>query len=128
MLGVVAGLVLTVSHQASVVVFGAALPWGVITAVVLTSALLAGLRLVFGTRIVPGFAAAGLLLAAGLLALPSPGGSILVPDSVAGFVWSVTPALISAIVLGFPNLAPRLAPSSASKIKDIPASKGSDLP
>lgn len=127
-----AGVIFTVSHQATIEIAGVTVPWGIIAAILLTSALLAGLRLVFSTRIVPGFAAGGLLLAAGILALPSQGGSILVPDSVAGYVWSVLPALIAAIVLGLPSLPPRppqrVAPSSAAKIEDTPASKGSDLP
>ena len=139
-LGMFAGVIFTASHQASVEMAGVPVPWGIIAAIVLTSALLTGLRLVFGTRIVPGFTAGGLLLAAGILALPSPGGSILVPDSIAGYVWSLSPAIIAAIVLGVPNLRanprpnlppnlpPRVSPSSAARVIDNPASKGSDLP
>jgi len=139
-LGVFAGIIFTASHQASIEIAGVPVPWGIIAAIVLTSALLTGLRLVFGTRIVPGFTAAGLLLTAGILALPSPGGSILVPDSIAGYVWSLSPAIIAAIVLGVPNLRanprpnlppnlpPRVSPSSAARVIDNPASKGSDLP
>jgi len=135
-LGAFAGVIFTASHQASIEMAGVPVPWGILTAIVLTSALLTGLRLVFGTRIVPGFAAGGLLLAAGILALPSPGGSILVPDSIAGYVWSLSPAIIAAIVLGVPNLRPnlranpppRVSPSSAAKIGPTTASKGSDLP
>jgi len=151
-LGMFAGVIFTASHQASVEMAGIPVPWGIIAAIGLTSALLTGLRLVFGTRIVPGFTAGGLLLAAGILALPSPGGSILVPDSIAGYVWSLSPAIIAAIVLGVPNPRPnlplnpplnpppnpppnlpanpppRVSPSSAAKIVSTPASKGSDLP
>lgn len=118
-----AGIIFTISHQASIEIATVRLPWGIIAAIVLTSALLAGLRLVFGTRIVPGFAAGGLLLAAGILALPSPGGSILVPDSVVGYVWSFSPALIAAIVLGLPGLRPSLRPEPASEPVFEPASE-----
>jgi len=120
---VFAGIIFTISHQASIEIATVRLPWGIIAAIVLTSALLAGLRLVFGTRIVPGFAAGGLLLAAGILALPSPGGSILVPDSVVGYVWSFSPALIAAIVLGLPGLRPSLRPEPASEPVFEPASE-----
>jgi len=120
---VFAGIIFTISHQASIEIATVRLPWGIIAAIVLTSALLAGLRLVFGTRIVPGFAAGGLLLAAGILALPSPGGSILVPDSVVGYVWSFSPALIAAIVLGLPSLRPSLRPEPASEPVFEPASE-----
>ena len=121
-LGAFAGVIFTASHQASIEMAGLPVPWGIIAAIVLTSALLAGLRLVFGTRIVPGFTAAGLLLAAGILALPSPGGSILVPDSIAGYVWSLSPAIIAAIVLGVPNLRanPPSKSSSESASKGVP--------
>jgi len=111
---------------------GVTVPWGIVVAIVLTSALLAGLRLVFGTRIVPAFATGGLLLTLAFLTLPSPGGSVLVPESVAGYVWALAPAIIAAFVLGLPNLhpnlPPRVSPSSAARVIDNPASKGSDLP
>jgi hypothetical protein len=44
-----------------------------------------------------------------LLTLPGPGGSVLVVGDLIGTVWSVGPALISVLVVAWPNLpsAPR---------------------
>jgi N-acetyl-1-D-myo-inositol-2-amino-2-deoxy-alpha-D-glucopyranoside deacetylase len=107
-LGVFAGIILTVSHQATVQVGDAVVPWGIITAIILTGMLLAGLRLVFGTRVVPAAAAVGLLAAATLLALPSAGGSILVPDTVTGYIWTFSPVIITSLVLAWPRLPQKI--------------------
>jgi len=108
-IGAFAGAILTVVHQASATLAGVAVPWGIIAAVVLTTALLAGLRLVFGTRVIAGVAAAGLLATVALLSLTSAGGSILVPANVAGYTWTFAPVLIAIVVLGWPRVR-RAAP------------------
>lgn len=103
-LGVFTGATLTVAHQATVTVAGLSVPWGVIMGLVITTALIVGLRAVFGTRIVAGVAALGLLGASALLALQSSGGSVLVPDNLAGYVWTFAPVLIAGIVLAWPQV------------------------
>ncbi|MDP1788894.1 MAG: PIG-L family deacetylase, partial [Rhodoglobus sp.] len=108
-IGAFAGSILTVVHQATATIAGVAVPWGIIAAVVLTIALLAGLRLVFGTRVIAGVAAAGLLATVALLSLTSAGGSILVPANVAGYTWTFAPVLIAILVLGWPRVR-RAAP------------------
>ena len=85
------------------------MPWGIIAAVLITIGLLAGLRLVFGSRLVAACAAAGLLLAAAIFALRSAGGSLLVFDNPAGYIWTFAPLVIGAVVL----LWPRTRPSAA---------------
>ncbi len=106
-LGAFAGGVLTVIHQASITVGDATIPWGLIVALVLTAALLSGLRLVYETRVIPGFATLGLLGTAALLALRSAGGSIIVPDNPAGVTWTIGAVVIAAVVLAWPRVAPR---------------------
>jgi len=126
-IGAFAGATMTVAHQASAVVGELVVPWGVIAGVGITAALLAGLRIVFHTRIVPGFAALGLLGAAAFLASQSAGGSILVPDNVAGYVWTFAPVVIAGLVLAWPRVtvSPQVHRTSRGTI-NIPAAKGPD--
>lgn len=108
-LGAFAGAVLTLVHQATVQVGDATVPWGVIVALALTAALLAGLRIVSATRIPALSAALGLLVVNALLALPTAGGSVLVQANGQGYAWTFGPVLIAVVVLGWPRLPPRLA-------------------
>ena len=108
-LGAFAGALLTAVNQATVVIGEVPVPWGVIAAVLITIGLLAGLRLVFGSRLVAACAAAGVLLAAALFALRSAGGSLLVFDNPPGYIWTFAPLVIGAVVL----LWPRSRPSAA---------------
>jgi len=119
-LGAFAGATLTVTHQASV----GALPWGIVAAIIITTALLVGLRMVFETRIVPALAAVGLLGISALLAAQSTGGSVLVPANVAGYTWTFAPVVIALVVLAWP----RITPPVGGKIGTVPAAKGPDLP
>lgn len=106
-LGVFVGATLTVAHQAVVTIAGVRVPWGIIAAIVITTALVVGLRIVFETRIVAGIASLGLLGASAFLALQSSGGSILVPDNVAGYVWTFAPVLIAGLALAWPQVRRR---------------------
>lgn len=120
LLGAVIGVILTVTHQATVTVGEVTIPWGIISAIAITIALLLGLRIVFETRIVPGLAAAGLLLAVALLSLQTSGGSILVPANLAGYTWTFAPTLIALVVLAWP----RVRRAAAGRIVPIRAAKG----
>lgn len=102
-IGFITGALLTVIHQSSALMFGVPVPWGIITAVLVTAALLTGLRLVFETRIVPGVAAAGILGAVALLSLQGAGGSVLVPGNEAGYTWTFAPTVIAIVVLAWPR-------------------------
>ncbi len=126
-LGAFAGVTLTAAHQATTAVGSLTIPWGIITAVAVTAALLAGLRLVFETRIVAGCAAVGLLGASALLAIQTSGGSVLVPANAAGYTWTYAPVVIAAIVLAWPRFT-RPVPSLRPGNIRATASKGSDLP
>jgi N-acetyl-1-D-myo-inositol-2-amino-2-deoxy-alpha-D-glucopyranoside deacetylase len=109
LLGLFAGGLLTVVHQATVAVADVTVPWGIVAALVITAALVAGLRLVFGSRIVAAFAAVGLLAAVVVLSTQSSGGSLLVPGNPAGFVWVFAPVVIPLVVLVWPGKWPRRA-------------------
>lgn len=122
-LGVCAGALLTVIHQASVSIGDVPVPWGLIAALVISAALLAGLRLVYETRIMPGIATAGFLGAQALLAFGTPGGSVIVPDNAVGVVWTIGSVLIAAVVLAWP----RIARAGDGRMK-TPAVKGPEHP
>jgi N-acetyl-1-D-myo-inositol-2-amino-2-deoxy-alpha-D-glucopyranoside deacetylase len=109
LLGAFSGGLLTVAHQATLDVAGAQVPWGIVAAILITVSLLVGLRLVFGTRLVPLFAAIGVIAAVVILSLQSAGGSLLVPGNPLGFVWIFAPVVIAIVVLAWPRSRPRRA-------------------
>ena len=124
-LGLFAGALLTAAHQATVVVGGVPLPWGIIAALLITAALLLGLRIVFDSRTVALVAGVGLLAASALLAIQSSGGSVLVPDNIAGYVWTFGPVLIGTVILAWPKVTRPVRPAQRSNMK-VPAVKGPD--
>lgn len=128
MIGFFVGAILTAAHQATVEVGPLVVPWGIVAAVLITAALLVGLRIVFPTRWVAAAAAAGILGASALLSLGSGGGSILVPDNLTGYVWTFAPVLIAALVLGWPRAVRPARRSTQGPHGNIgiPAAKGPD--
>lgn len=120
--GAFAGLVLTVAHQSVLRIGDVTVPWGLIAALVLSAALLAGLRLVYLTRLVAGAAALGLLGVTAVLSLGG-GGSVIVPDNDAGRVWTIGVVLIAAVLLAWPRIERR----RGGRMKS-PAAKGSEQP
>jgi xanthine/uracil permease len=107
LLGLLAGGIGTFAHQSTWAVLGIRVPVGLIAALVAVACLVAGLRLVLDSRLHAGLAAAGIVIAIGLLALPGPSGSALLPANPAGFAWTIVPALIIGVVLGWPRLPAR---------------------
>jgi LmbE family N-acetylglucosaminyl deacetylase len=107
LLGILFGVLGTIAHQATLALFGVALPIGLTIAFVGIGALLVGLRLVVGDRFVVGLAAVGLLVTIFLLSLRGVGGSVLVPAGLPGTLWTVVPALLAALVLAWPKLPTR---------------------
>lgn len=112
-LGLVVGAVFavlgTIAHQATIE-FGPAsgavsFPIGLVIALTAACALLVGLRLVLRDRLVVGFTAAGLLLTSFLLSLRGVGGSVLVPEGLAGTLWTIVPAFVAALVLAWPTIS-----------------------
>ncbi|MCU1412261.1 MAG: hypothetical protein JWR04_2968 [Rhodoglobus sp.] len=124
-LGLFAGALLTASHQATVAVAGVPVPWGLVAGLLIVTALLIGLRIVFETRAVALAAGVGFLGASALLALQSAGGSVLVPDNAVGYAWTFGPVLVGAIVLAWPKVTRPIARAARSNIEE-PARKGPD--
>ena len=103
--GVVFGVLGTAAHQATIVVAGVTLPGGTLLAIAGVATLYSGFRLEFRNRLVPLASAMGLVLTVGLFSLKSVGGSVLVPNNLAGIVWSIAPAVLAIIVVCWPRLA-----------------------
>ncbi|MGL4340724.1 MAG: PIG-L family deacetylase [Rhodoglobus sp.] len=126
LLGVLAGVTLTAAHQASVTLGPLTIPWGVLVAIAVSTAILVGLRLVFETRLVVGCAALGLLASAALLAARTSGGTVLVPANPAGYLWTFVPVVVAAVVLAWPRITKTPKRIRRGNI-EVSASKGPDL-
>ena len=103
-IGTVAGLVLTAVHQSTVAIGDVQLPWAVIVGLLAMLALLAGLRIVFDSRVVPTVAAFGAIGMTLVLSSPVAGGSVLVPANLAGYAWTYGLPFVIFLVLAWPNL------------------------
>lgn len=110
-LGVAFGVLGTIAHQATIRVGAGpgavALPIGLVLSLTGITALLAGLRLVVGDRLIVFVSVIGLLGTIFLLSLRSAGGSVLVPESLAGTIWSIGPTLVATVVLAWPRIPAR---------------------
>jgi len=95
LIGTVVGVITTFTHAQWA-------PWGLVAGLAIVTALVAGFRLVFGSRIVGAAAALGVIGASAVLAIPGAGGPALALDGVPGYVWGFGPAVLSAIVLLIP--------------------------
>ncbi|HEY5223579.1 MAG TPA: hypothetical protein VIJ18_11110 [Microbacteriaceae bacterium] len=102
--GAIFGFIGTVAHQSSVTLAGISVPWGLIVALVGSACLLAGIRLVSIGRIPTLMVALGLLISITVLSFKSAGGSVLIPDNLAGKVWVIAPVVIAAIVIAWPRV------------------------
>ena len=103
--GVMFAVLGTMAHQVTLEIGAVRLPIGVAVAVVAASALIVGLRLLLGDRLIAGMAATGLLVTTFLLSLRGVGGSVLIPESLAGSVWTLAPAFVTALVLAWPKIS-----------------------
>jgi LmbE family N-acetylglucosaminyl deacetylase len=102
--GVTFGILGTIGHQSTVAIGPVSIPVGLILALGGAVALLVGLRLLVGDRVIVFSCALGMLATIFLLSLRSAGGSVLIPAGLPGTLWSVTPALVAALVLAWPKL------------------------
>ncbi len=106
-IGVGIGSLLTVYNGYTQTIGGQPVWLGGILACVVLAALFTGLRLAFATRIVPAFAAAGVLVMLAIFSFPSAGGSVLITRSGAGLLWEIAPPVIAFAVLVWPQASPR---------------------
>ncbi|MGV8859169.1 PIG-L family deacetylase [Rhodoglobus sp.] len=125
--GALVGLVLTAVHQSTITLAGVRVPWGIIAAIALTTALVLGLRLIYDTRVAPGFASLGVLLMSAILATAMPGGSMLIPGNLSGYVWTFAPVLIVLLVVGWPRVNRQASVSSRDNIELNSPVKGADI-
>ncbi|MBN9606427.1 MAG: hypothetical protein J0G30_07435 [Actinomycetales bacterium] len=105
LLGLLAGGVLTFVHREQP-------PWGLVAALAIDAGLVVGLRLVFG-RGAAAAAGAGVLAATALLALPGPGGSIVIASGADGSglgplgdIWAIAPTVVAAVTVLWPRRVP----------------------
>jgi len=101
--GIVVGVITTFTHAAIP-------PWGLVAGLAVVTALVAGFRLVFGSRIVAAAAALGVVGASAVLALPGAGGTALALDGPLGYLWAFGPAVLSLVVLLVPSGGRRSTP------------------
>ncbi|GAB2512466.1 hypothetical protein [Paramicrobacterium agarici] len=106
-LGVVYGIVGTVGHTLTLTPLGITIPYGLVLGLIGVLALLLGLRLVIAERLPSIAAGIGIVGIVALFSLPSPGGSVLITQSVLGLVWLFGVPLVAAIVLAWPRLPER---------------------
>ncbi|MEV8254760.1 PIG-L family deacetylase [Rhodoglobus sp. NPDC076762] len=126
-LGALVGVVLTAVHQSAFTVGTVRVPWGVVVSVVLVTALILGLRLIYDTRVAAGFASLGVLLMSALLANVMPGGTILIPANTAGYIWTFAPVLVVLIVVGWPRVNRQVSSASRANIELNSPVKGADI-
>jgi N-acetyl-1-D-myo-inositol-2-amino-2-deoxy-alpha-D-glucopyranoside deacetylase len=106
-LGVGVGVLGTVTHPSTITVVGASIPVGLIAAILVVTALMIGLRLIFDSRSPVTFAAIGVAIVLLVFAQAGPGGSVLIPADVAGYTWTFGVPLIAALVIVWPRLPTR---------------------
>ena len=106
--GAVIGAIGTVAHQIDVT-WGVSIPLGLIGSLLAYTALLVGLRLLASSRWPALFAALGAIGTILLFTQQSAGGSVLIPNNLAGQIWLVAPILIAAVVVAWPDVRVRNA-------------------
>ena len=106
--GAVIGAIGTVAHQIDVT-WGVSIPLGLIGSLLAYTALLVGLRLLASSRWPALFAALGTIGTILLFTQQSAGGSVLIPNNLAGQIWLVAPILIAAVVVAWPDVRVRNA-------------------
>lgn len=104
--GILVGAVGTVAHPIDVT-WGVSIPLGLAGSLLAVTLLLAGLRLLATTRVPAILAALGAIATILLFTQQSPGGSVLIPNTLAGQIWLVGPLLIAAVVIAWPDLRRR---------------------
>ena len=109
LVGALVGSVTTVIHQSSISVLGIDIPWGLVASLGTVAAYLLGLRLVRGERVSVIFGALGVLISVYIFSQRSTGGSVLVPNNLAGSIWAIAPTLIATIIVAWPKLPERQA-------------------
>jgi hypothetical protein len=102
--GAAVGLLGAFKHQVGVsAVTGAGFPLGLILSLAMVAVVLAAFRVAFDTRLFAVAAAAGIVVVVAILSGTGPGGSKVTIANYAGFLWSVAPSVLAAVVIGTPR-------------------------
>jgi hypothetical protein len=104
--GAAFGAIGTIAHQSSVT-WGIPIPLGLIGSLLAFTCLLVGLRLLGHSRLPALLAALGAIAVILLFTQESGGGSVLIPNNLAGQVWLIGPILIAAVVIAWPDVQAR---------------------
>lgn len=107
-LGLAVGGIGTFAHQLSWSGLGFPFPLGLVAALVAVAAMVIGVRIIFESRAYAGIAAAGIVGAVAVLALPGVNDSALFPDSLVSTVWAIGPTIIAIVALAWPQLPSRV--------------------
>ena len=99
LVGAVYGLAGTIAHTFTVGWF----PLGLILAIIGTAALLLAVRLLTSDRWATLATGIGMMVATLLFSGRGPGGSVIVPDSSLGIVWTISVPILIAIAVGLPD-------------------------
>jgi hypothetical protein len=119
--GAIYGTVGTVAHQNVLRIGDAALPVGLVLALIGAIGLLVGFRLLFPDRVAVLSVAIGMVGMIALFSVASAGGSILIPQGVVGLVWTVVPVLIATVVVAWPRMPQRLPTAAGGTPSPAPA-------
>ena len=106
-IGAALGALLTVYNAFTVDIAGQPIWVGVILAVVVVAAVLAGFRLAFETRVVPAFAGGAMIVVVGIFSVPVLGGTPLIASGGPGLIWELAPTVIAFVVLVWPRSGTR---------------------
>ncbi|WP_168203747.1 DUF6113 family protein [Humibacter ginsenosidimutans] len=99
--GIAFGVLGTVVHSSTV--GSADFPWGIVVALLALACLLVGIRLLSSGRLSTACAALGALVAIAVLSQQSFGGSVLITNSVIGWVWMAGAVVIALLAVSWPR-------------------------
>ncbi|MEZ3159714.1 DUF6113 family protein [Microbacterium sp. BWT-B31] len=108
--GAVYGVAGTVAHAFTLGWF----PLGLVLALIGTAALLLAVRLLTRDRWATLAIGLGLMLATLVFSGAGPGGSVIVPQSILGVVWTIAVPLLVAVAVAWPDRLPRMVPPTGA--------------
>lgn len=108
--GVFVGGITSFTHrQWPIELGGGRFPLGLVVGILIVAAVVVGVRLAFGSRVIALGAAIGVIAAIAVLGSRGPGGSVVIVQDWVGWTWVATPVLVALIAVALPG---RRAPRS----------------
>ncbi len=115
--GAVYGVAGTIAHAYTLAWF----PLGLILAIIGSGALLAAVRLLTSDRWAALGTGLGLMVATLVFSGAGPGGSVVVPQTSLGVVWTIAVPLLVALVVAWPEHLPRMTMTAQVEGEDADA-------